>query len=84
MDMSEDGPGAEFERIAGSKVSGGVGSANGQSAFLFHAEFKADSDSEAMAHAQRVFDAYGDAISARVFYVVPNENGSSSERVGDL
>lgn len=84
FDDSNDGPSAEFERITGAKASGMVGSAGGQSAFLLHAQFPAANDAEAMAHGQRIMDAYGDAIGVRVFYIVPNEHGSGSDLVGDL
>jgi hypothetical protein len=84
MDESEDGPAAEFTRNTGLPASGGVGSMNGESAFLFNADFHADTDAEAVWMAQEWREAYGRTLSVRVLYWQPNETGASSVLVADL
>lgn len=84
MDESDDGPAAEFTRNTGLKGRGGVGSVNGEGAFMWDADFSADTDAEAVWMAQRWSEAYGRTLSVRVLYWQPTETGASSVLVADL
>lgn len=84
MDQTDDSPNAEFKRVTGKAANGMVGNADGRQAFLLHGVFSFDSDAEAVAWTRQKMAEFGDAISAHVFYVVPNEMGSSSELVTAL